>query len=92
MTYTADQKPVLKNIHTLKISDWYGVGLQLGLEKYCLKVISTDHPQDHNRQKLEMLSKWLDQDVNATYGKLAKALLAVVEVTCAEHLAEKIGE
>ena len=91
MTYTTDQKPDLKRIHTLKILNGHGVGLQLGLEKYCLDIIARDHPQDHNRQKEEMLSKWLQQDLNATYGKLAMALLAVGEAACAEQLARGIG-
>ena len=61
------------------------------MEKYDLDIIARDYPQDHNRQKVEMLSKWLQQDLNATYGKLATALLAVGEVACAEQLARDIG-
>ena len=61
------------------------------MEKYDLDIIAQDHRHDHNRQKVEMLSKWLQQDLNATYGKLAMALLAVSEVACAEQLARDIG-
>ena len=81
----------MKSIHTLKISNWHGVGLQLGVEKYDLDIIAQDYPQDRKRQKVEMLSRWLQQDLNATYGKLAMALLAVGEATCAEKLARDIG-
>ena len=69
----------------------HGVGLQLGLEKYYLDIIARDHPNDHNRQKVEMLSTWLQQDLNATYGKLALALLAMGEAACANQLAWDIG-
>ena len=65
--------------------------MQLGMDKYYLDIIAQDHPQDHNRQKVEMLSKWLQQDLNATYGKLAMALLAVGEAACANQLARDIG-
>ena len=40
-----------------------------------------------------MLSKWLDQDCDATYGKLARVLLAVGEAACANQLAmDMVGD
>lgn len=62
------------------------------MNDYCLNIIAQDHSRDHNRQKVEMLSKWLHQDLHATYGKLAMALLSVGETTCANQLARDIGE
>ena len=61
------------------------------MDYYCLDVITRDHSRDHNRQKVEMLSRWLGQDPNATYGKLAMALLAVGETAIANQLARDIG-
>ena len=34
-----------------------------------------------------MLSTWLAQDIDATYGKLARTLVAVGESDCAQKLA-----
>ena len=87
-----DEKPVLKKIHTLKIDNWYGVGLELDIESTCLDEIKRDHPQDVKGQKVAMFNKWLSQDTSATYGKLARALLAVDETACAEKLAKDIGQ
>ena len=87
-----DEKPVLKKIHTLTIEDWYGVGLELDIEMNCLNEIKRNHQQDAKGQKVAMFKKWLNQDMNATYGKLAKALLEVGETACAEKLAKDIGQ
>ena len=87
-----DEKPVLKKIHSLKIEDWYGVGLELDIESNCLNEIKRNHPQDVKGQKIAMFDKWLIQDTSATYGKLARALLAVGEAPCAEKLAKDIGQ
>ena len=87
-----DEKPELKKIHTLKIDNWYGVGLELDIESHCLDEIKRNNPQDVYGQKVAMFNKWLNQDINATYGKLAKALLEVGETACAEKLAKDIGQ
>ena len=56
-------------------TEWYGLGLQLGLPEHILKPIGS-HPdvEDHLRV---MLSKWLDYDPQASWDKLAKALTAM---------------
>ena len=62
------------------------------MESHCLDEIIRNHPQDVNTQKVVMLKTWLNQDTNATYGKLARALLAVGEAPCAEQLAKNVGQ
>ena len=87
-----NRRPKLKDIHSLQIFNWHSVGLELGLEDVTLRIIEHNHPRDLNGAKIDMLSTWLDQDVDATYEKLAKALVAVGEEICAEKLANKIGK
>ena len=91
-THHVDEKPDLKIIYRLEFLNWRGVGLQLGMKSHCLDVIERNHPKDLNRQKEEMLSTWLREDTNATYGRLAEALLAVGEAACAEQVAKNIGQ
>ena len=85
-------RPKLKDLHLLQFFNWHGVGLELGLDDIKLRIIEHDHPRDLNGAKVEMLHTWLAQDSDATYGKLAKALVAVGEELCARQLAVKKGE
>ena len=53
-------------------TEWYGLGLQLGLPEHILKPIGS-HPDVEDRLRV-MLSKWLDYDPQASWDKLANAL------------------
>ena len=53
-------------------TEWYGLGLQLGLPEHILKPIGS-HPDVEDRLRV-MLSKWLDYDPQACWNKLANAL------------------
>ena len=88
-----DCKPALKDIYKLEIYCWPAVALELGLTKYDVHVIELSyHQHDKNRlQKVEMLNKWLLQDLHATFGKLAKALLAAGEASCGQKVAMENG-
>ena len=48
-----DIKIILETLE--EVTDWYSLGIHLGLKPYQLKVIEKDHQGDNNRQKLEML-------------------------------------
>ena len=54
------------------ITEWYDLGLQLGLPDYTLKPIGSN-PDIEGRLRM-MLSKWLDYDPEASWEKLANAL------------------
>ena len=54
------------------ITEWHGLGLQLGLPEHILKPIGS-HPDVEDRLRV-MLSKWLDYDPQASWDKLANAL------------------
>lgn len=69
-----DTRPELKLIYNLPIRDWQGIGLELSISDYQIKVIEKDHVCNVDAQKREMLSQWLVQDAKATYAKLASAL------------------
>ena len=53
-------------------TEWYDLGLQLGLKDSVLKLIRSDH--DTGGHLRMMLSKWLDTDTEASWDKLANAL------------------
>ena len=49
---------------------WKDLGLQLGLDIDLLNVIYADYPHSVEICCRVMLSKWLERDLSATWGKL----------------------
>lgn len=90
-----DSKAELKMIYNLPLSDWYSVGIELGIFENTLKLIKKNNDGDFNAQKREMFSTWLCQDVKATYRKLVEVLvkpdLPEPEVESAEKLVTSLG-
>jgi len=83
--------PTLQDLSLLPVSNWYHLGLQLGVRRDDLDVIERDYPQDNEMCKLKMFGVWLDWDSSATYGKLARAFTAVGKRKIAEELCAKRG-
>lgn len=54
--------------------DWYGIGLELGLQNSNLKVISKDYKHDCEACFTSVLSKWLDLTPRATWKMLEVAM------------------
>ena len=60
---------------------WFDLGLYLGLIHNDLKVIETNYPRDAERCLRECLAKWLKDDIEATWDKLAFAVGEVGETS-----------
>ena len=65
---------------------WFDLGLYLGLIHNDLKVIETNYPRDAERCLRECLAKWLTDDIEATWSKLAIAVGEVGETPVAEYI------
>ena len=61
---------VFKDGH-FKTIKWFDFGLYLGLSYNDLEVIETNYPQDAEQCLTECLAKWLTDDTEATWNKLA---------------------
>ena len=83
--------PVLKDLDTLKVLDWYGVGLQLGIEETELDIIRKNS-SDTKEQKREMFRVWLRQTKQPSYLQLARALFIAEETNLGRHVCKKYGE
>ena len=70
---------------------WYPLGLQLGVPDADLKMIESDYQQTEDR-KLNSLSKWMKIDVQPSWSKLIRALVAINERHVARTIAEKYGK
>ena len=84
--------PELKDLQNLEISDWFGLGLQLGLREDNLKVIRDDFRQNTKAQRREMFSFWLRTSAKPSYKELIKALKQEGDIAVAGELEEKFIE
>ena len=80
--------PELKDLDLIKLVNWQGVGLQLGIEDYELQKIRMNY-QEHDDRKREMFRIWLRTCPNPNYEYLIKALAAVGEKKTAEEIRDK---
>ena len=64
-----------------EVTEWYQLGLQVGVTPFKLKEIESNYPQDAQRRKSEVLNWWLRNAPEASWEKLAQALEAMGEYT-----------
>ena len=69
--------PTLRDLCLLPVPKWYILGLQLGVSTDELDVIEGNYLRDNHMCKVKMFVAWLRVDTSATYGKLARALVAL---------------
>ena len=85
--------PSLKELMNLPISEWYPLGIQLGLEDYRLRIIRNNNASlsDSCQQcTIDMFQKWLDSSpVTPSYEQLYEALVNCGMRTAADYLEKK---
>lgn len=81
--------PELKDLDLIKLINWQGVGLQLGIDDYELQKIELDY-QKHDDRKREMFRIWLRSSTNPNYHELIKALEAAKESKAAQQIRENL--
>ena len=67
------------------VTEWYRLGLQLGLPVHMLDAIKALRLSVQNSM-LDMVHRWLSYDPEASWEKLAKALDAIAERVVAENI------
>ena len=82
----------LKDLMHLHISNWYRLGLALGLNSYKLDIFKRDHQGDTESQICKMFDHWLRTQPDASYEQLIKALRAVGDETVANSLCKEYGK
>ena len=80
---------VLRNGH-FQTTKWFDLGLDLGLIHTNLKTIENNYPRDAERCLRECLAKWLTDDIEATWDKLAIAVDEVGATSVAKYINEII--
>ena len=56
------------------VTNWFLLGIHLGVKRHKLKQIEVQHPRDIERCKLEMVVCWRQSDPTASWPKLKEAL------------------
>ena len=69
------------------VSDWYQLGLKLGVPDYKLDEIQRKHSS--SRWKMEMLKLWLQLNPNASWMSVVRALQRMEENTLAKMIRQK---
>ena len=85
-------KPELKDLVLVQTTKWYNLGLQLGIKDTELDVIEENNSKDVDTCKRKMFKAWLRITPSPSYQQLVEALLAVGEISEADHLCKKYGE
>ena len=79
----------MKDLDLLKLLDWEGVGLQLGIKDYELQEIKRNY-QRHGDCKREMFRVWLRACANTDYPSLFEALQKAREKDAVQQVKELI--
>ena len=83
--------PQLKDLVLVQVTEWYDLGLQLGLEDKDLDVIQRNNPENLKACRREMFKTWLRISSSPSYQQLVEALKAVGDVKEADKLCKKHG-
>jgi len=85
-------QPQLKDLVTIKVIEWYDLGLQLDIDDHELDVIQKDHHGNVRACRREMFRTWLKSFPTANYQKLVQALLAIGENGEACRICKRYGK
>ena len=83
-----EERPKISELATvpIQLTQWYTLGLTLGLEEEVLKNIEVEQSHKQLKCKRTMFRKWLESTPTASWNDLIKALVHIGE----EETAEKV--
>ena len=76
----------------MQTTEWYDLGLQLGIEDAELEEIQSNNPKSVRTCRREMFRAWLRITSSPSYQQLVEALLALGETNEADRLRKKYGK
>lgn len=74
-----------------EVTDWYSLGIHLGLKPYQLNIIEKNYPGDNERQKSEMLSLYGSSVNKFDWREIIVALTKMKKFRIAHQIAYKKG-
>ena len=91
MTFTANTVAILKDLvsELQDVTDWYYLGLCLGISLLKLQSIKQDYRHIEERKR-EVLLAWSDKE-KPTWVKVVNALMDMRKMSLAQQIAQKYG-
>ena len=89
---TGTQGPQMKDLVLIKVTEWYELGLQLGVEDAELEAIEKNNRGDLKACRRNMFRAWLRITPSPSYQQLVEALMAVGEGKEADLLSKKYSK
>lgn len=88
--FAAGLKPNLRSLlkDLKEVTDWFRLGIWLGVEYTVLTTIENNHKQDGERCMIEMLEFWL-KNLDASWSEVISALEAIDHRNLAKRLREE---
>ena len=86
------QGPQMKDLVLIKVTEWYELGLQLGVEDAELEEIENNNRGDLRACRRKMFRAWLRITPSPSYQQLVEALMAVGEGKEADLLCKKYSK
>ena len=84
-------KPILRELldelHT--VVEWKILAVYFGLEEHDIATIQERHPRNPQHCKIDVFSRWLRRDLNASWEKVAKALEFISERVLANNIRQR---
>ena len=78
-----------KLVDNVRTTNWFHLGLKLGVKEYDLEIIERDKRLDSSGALMAMLRKWLQICEHPTWGAVARAMRDIGEVRMARSLEDK---
>ena len=83
-------QPILKELVTVRVSDWYNLGLQLDIDDYDLHTIQHYNNRDPESSTRAMFRTWLNSSPQVSYKQLTQALIRLGDVREADRICKDI--
>ena len=90
--WSGTQGPKMKDLVLIKLTEWYELGLQLGVEDAELEEIEKKNQGNLKACRRNMFRAWLRITPNPSYQQLVEALMTVGEGKAADFLCKKYGK
>ena len=68
------------------VSEWFQLGIKLGILPSHLRQIEQEVPADTFRRKIEVMDLWLKNDLGASWSHIVTALREMGDMTTAERI------
>ena len=86
---TCTIETLLEELTDISGSEWFSLGIKLGVKDSTLRDIEADHREDVQRRKTEMLRVWLQSGPTNPWKELATALERMGSKVLAQKILEK---